>query len=83
MQPWHCRPRDTTEISTISSLLPATIIVCAPTTHDQESVGTIIVAGLSVALARGFDVSCRVGRWTNSADASLSGDATTHGSALQ
>jgi hypothetical protein len=50
MQPWHCRPRDTTEISTISSLLPATIIVCAPTTHDQESVGTIIVAGLSVAL---------------------------------
>ena len=45
-----CRPRNTTEICVKSNLLPATIIVRAPPTHDQESVGTKIVAGVSVAL---------------------------------
>jgi hypothetical protein len=45
-----CQPRDMTEICVKSNLLPATIIVSAPHTHDQESVGTIIVAGISVAL---------------------------------
>jgi hypothetical protein len=45
-----CRPHDTTEICVKSNVLPATIIVCALLTHDQESVGTKIVAGVSVAL---------------------------------
>ena len=45
-----CQPHDTTEICVKSNVLPATIIVCALLTHDQESVGTKIVAGVSVAL---------------------------------
>ncbi len=45
-----CQPSDTTEICVKSNLLPAIIILRAPPTHDQESVGTKIVAGVSVAL---------------------------------
>jgi len=44
-----CRPHNTTEICVKSNLLPATITVHAPPTHDQESVGTKIVALISLA----------------------------------